>query len=113
MALLAFPDIAKFADDASDTPAPAPSPETLSLLQDPAFAPIVQLMRRSQRIKVAKELNSAILENGGQGTETKLSGLVRLMAWAEEKLEKSGVNLPEGEKDRGRRWADDILRSEL
>ena len=111
MALLAFPDLARFADDAStvDSTRPAPDPETMTLLQDPAFAPISQLMRRNQRVKVAKELNAAILESQGQGMETKLSGLVRLMAWGEEKLEKAGVTLPEGEKDKGRKWADAVL----
>lgn len=112
MALLAFPDLARFADDASMTDRPPPDPETLLLLQDPAFAPISQLMRRSQRVKVAKELNAAILESQGQGMETKLSGLVRLMAWGEDKLEKAGVTLPEGEKGRGRQWADAVLSHE-
>ena len=66
-------------------------------------------MRRSHRVKVAKELNAAMLEVQGQGTETKLNGLVRLMSWGEDSLEKFGVGLAGGEKDKGRRWANDVL----
>jgi len=114
MALLAFPDLARFADDSLPPPTTRPPPDaaTLELFQDPAFVPIMQLMRRSQRAKVAKELNAAILESQGQGMETKLNGLVRLMSWGEEKLEKAGVGLPAEEKDRGRQWADVVLNGE-
>ena len=97
MALLAFPDLSRFADDAASLPPtgrPAPAEGTLELLKDPVFTPIITLMRRSQRVKVAKELNAAILESQGQGMETRLGGLVRLMSWGEEKLEKGGVSLP-------------------
>ena len=107
MALLAFPDLAKYADDVN--PTQPTDQDTLSLFQDPAFAPIMQLMKRAQRVKVAKELNSAILESQGNGTETKLTGLVQLMAWGEEKLESSGVVLPAGERSRGRNWAGQVL----
>jgi hypothetical protein len=107
MALLAFPDLAKYADDINQIP---PSdPDTLSLFQDPAFAPIIQLMKRAQRVKVARELNSAILESQGSGTQTKLTGLVKLMSWGEQVMEKIGVGLPTGEKDKSRRWADQVL----
>lgn len=44
-------------------------------------------MRKEHRTTVAKELNAAILDSQGQGQETKLSGLVKLMAWTEEALE--------------------------
>jgi hypothetical protein len=107
MALLAFPDLAKYADDANSIQ--PTDQDTLSLFQDPAFAPIMQLMKRAQRVKVAKELNSAILESQGNGTETKLTGLVKLMSWGEEKLESSGVSLPIGDKTRGRNWAKQVL----
>jgi hypothetical protein len=107
MALLAFPDLAKYADDANSIQ--PTDQDTLSLFQDPAFAPIMQLMKRAQRVKVAKELNSAILESQGNGTETKLTGLVQLMAWGEEKLEVSGVALPAGDKTKGRDWAQQII----
>ncbi|RSH90404.1 hypothetical protein EHS25_001009 [Saitozyma podzolica] len=114
MALLAFPDLVRFADDASPPGThPPPDAATLTLLQDPAFGPISQLMRKSQRVKVAKELNAAILESQGQGMETKLSGLVRLMAWGEEKLEKAGVGLPASDKDKGRKWADAVFSGDV
>lgn len=92
MALLAFPDLA--VDDKSS---------------DPSFDPITQLMKRTQRIKVAKELNAAILESQGQGMEPKAAGLVRLMLWGEERLKKHGIGVND---DRGRQWADVVL-SEL
>lgn len=89
MALLAFPHLAR-----DDHPA------------DPAFTSITQLMKRTQRVKVAKELNAAILESQGQGMETKLGGLVRLMLWGEERLNKAGIGVND---DRGRQWADIVL----
>lgn len=89
MALLAFPNLAK--DDSSP---------------DPSFAAITGLMKRDQRSKVAKELNAAILESQGQGMETKLAMLVRLMTWGEERLNKHGVGVND---DRGRQWADLVL----
>lgn len=89
MALLAFPNLAK--DDPSS---------------DSSFDPITQLLKRTQRIKVAKELNAAILESQGQGMETKMAGLVRLMKWGEERLSKNGVGVND---DRGRQWADVVL----
>jgi hypothetical protein len=107
MALLAFPELAKYADDAH--PRMPVDKDTLTLFQDPSFAPIMNLMKKSQRVKIAKELNAAILESQGCGTDNKLSGLVRLMSWGEEKLEKSGLGLPATERDKGRKWADDIL----
>jgi hypothetical protein len=57
------------------------------------------LMRRSQRVRVAKELNAAILESQGQGMETRLGGLVRMMNWGEEVISKAGVTLPGDERE--------------
>ncbi|KAL7423585.1 hypothetical protein Q5752_001165 [Cryptotrichosporon argae] len=120
MALLAFPHIAAYADDtgALASVAAGPADAAAAATKDdtyanPVFAPIIALMRRSQRSKVARELNAAILEAQGQGMETKLSGLVRLMAWGEERLDKAGVGLPEAERDRGRKWAEAVLRDEV
>lgn len=107
MALLAFPDLAKFADTEGEAIFAS------EVFSDPAFAPISQLMKRSQRIKVAKELNAAILESQGLGVESKLGGLLRLMSWGEERLENVGVSLPLGEEGRGQLWASRILAHEL
>lgn len=107
MALLAFPDLAKFSDESADHSTIPPA--TLELFADPAFIPISQLMRRSQRVKVARELNMAILESQGLGMETKLGGLVRLMSWGEERLEKAGFAVPGAE----RAWADSVMKEEL
>jgi hypothetical protein len=116
MALLAFPDLTRFADDAPTMPPtpsrPPPTAETLELIKDPVFTPIIALMRRSQRVKVAKELNAAILESQGLVMETRLGALVKLMGWGEERLEKAGITLPGEERDKGRRWASAILNLE-
>jgi hypothetical protein len=107
MALLAFPDLAKFSNDPAQ-PSTLP-PATVELLSDPAFAPISRLMHRSQRLKVARELNAAILGSQGMGMETKLGGLVRLMSWGEDRLAKAGFKIPTSERD----WADNVLKEEL
>jgi hypothetical protein len=109
MALLAFPDLAKFSDDELDLTS-ATNPE---LFADPVFKPISKLMKRAQRIKVAKELNAAILESQGLGVESKLGGMVRLMSWGEERLESAGCALPQGEEGKGRLWASQVLAAEL
>jgi hypothetical protein len=110
MALLAFPDIARFADDQhahSSTSRPNPDHATMELLRDPVFEPIASLMKRSQRVKVAAELNAAILESQGLGGESKVKSLVRLMCWGEERLEAAGTGL--GGNERGRAWAQSVL----
>ncbi|TYJ53650.1 hypothetical protein B9479_005738 [Cryptococcus floricola] len=111
MALLAFPDLARYADDSSPSDKkPTLAPDTATLFEEAAFDPIKGLMKKAHRVQVARELNMAILENQGYGTDTKLSGLVRLMAWGEQKLvESSGVPVPEAEQNKGRAWADAVL----
>ncbi|WWC60679.1 uncharacterized protein I303_103255 [Kwoniella dejecticola CBS 10117] len=130
MALLAFPDLARFADDstpsASNDLATAdttmgmadiksavavPDLQTVELFQEPVFKPIISLMKRSHRIKISKELNSAILENQGHGKETKLNGLIKLMAFGEKHLIDHGLGLPVNERFKGRQWADKVLSS--
>ncbi|OCF75333.1 hypothetical protein I204_04188 [Kwoniella mangroviensis CBS 8886] len=116
MGLLAFPDLVRFADDAgtsinldgSEDIKPIPL-ETLQLFSDPSFSPLISLMKKSYRVEISKELNSAILENQGHGRETKLNGLVRLMAFGENKLVDAGLGLPVQEKEKGRNWAKKIL----
>ena len=113
MALLAFPDLARFADDAPTHSTlarrPPPEAETLDLLKDPAFEPMNALMKKSQRVKVAKELNSAILQSHGQGMEPKLGGLVRLLSWGQQRLKDVGIGVPWEEEDKGHMWADSVL----
>ncbi|GHJ85832.1 hypothetical protein NliqN6_2234 [Naganishia liquefaciens] len=100
MALLAFPELASFdrlrGDDADDdtfverlATASASAPPTAK--PPPAWSTLGSLMRKEHRTTVAKELNAAILDSQGQGQETKLSGLVKLMAWTEDALESKGV----------------------
>ncbi|WWD05379.1 hypothetical protein V865_003454 [Kwoniella europaea PYCC6329] len=116
MGLLAFPDLVKFADDTGtsinvdDSEDIKPIPlETLQLFSDPSFTPLISLMKKSYRVEISKELNSAILENQGHGRETKLNGLIRLMAFGENKLVDAGLGLPVQEKEKGRNWAKKIL----
>ena len=103
MALLAFPELASFdrlrGDDVEDDTfverlptASASAPPTAK--PPPAWSTLGSLMRKEHRTTVAKELNAAILDSQGQGQETKLSGLVKLMAWTEEALESKGLPIP-------------------
>ncbi|KAJ9095834.1 hypothetical protein QFC20_006543 [Naganishia adeliensis] len=96
MALLAFPELASFdrlrgsaADEDSyvETLPTASASAPATAKPPPAWSTLGSLMRKEHRTTVAKELNAAILDSQGQGQETKLSGLVKLMAWTEEALE--------------------------
>ncbi|KAJ9125095.1 hypothetical protein QFC22_000048 [Naganishia vaughanmartiniae] len=103
MALLAFPELASFdrlqgeSEDLNEYAEPlasavASAPPTAK--PPPAWSTLGSLMRKEHRTTVAKELNAAILESQGQGQETKLSGLVKLMSWTEEALENKGLPVP-------------------
>jgi len=107
MALLAFPEIAKYADDQSKVT----DPTIAELLKDPVFQPIIGLMKRNQRVKVARELNVAILESQGLGGESRVKGLIRLMCFSEDRLEILGIGMGSntGAGARGRGWIDTIL----
>jgi hypothetical protein len=96
MALLAFPELASFdrlrgdttdEDNFVETLPTASSSAPATAKPPPAWSTLGSLMRKEHRTTVAKELNAAILDSQGQGQETKLSGLVKLMAWTEESLE--------------------------
>ena len=99
MALLAFPELAALSsDEIEDDPQP-PTADGLvdpasAAAKQPAWASLGGLLRRDHRTKVARELNAAILESQGQGQETKLSGLVRLMCWGETQLRAKNVQVP-------------------
>jgi hypothetical protein len=92
MALLAFPELAALSSDEDEQDQPADGPDPLA--KQPAWASLGGLLRRDHRTKVARELNAAILESQGQGQETKLSGMVRLMCWGETQLRDKGVKVP-------------------
>ncbi|KAG6818015.1 hypothetical protein H0H87_009170 [Tephrocybe sp. NHM501043] len=51
-----------------------------------APASIAELMSPGQRMKMAGEVNGAILESLSQGKEVKLAGLLKLLGWGEELL---------------------------
>ncbi len=110
MALLAFPELAEI-DHLSEksgegaiatATATATTTTTTSTATkdgeppkpEPAWATLGTMMRKEHRIKVAKELNAAILESQGQGQETRLGGLVKLMSWGENQLHLRGVRVP-------------------
>lgn len=95
MALLAFPELAALSsDELEDEPQPAPDGSVDPAVKQPTWASLGGLLRRDHRTKVARELNAAILESQGQGQETKLSGMVRLMCWGETQLKQKGVQVP-------------------
>jgi hypothetical protein len=100
MALLAFPELAELEnskDAASASGVETFVPATGEVKPNtgrPSWAKLGGLLKKDHRTKVAKELNAAILESQGQGQETKLSGLVRLMCWGEGKLHSNGIVVP-------------------
>jgi len=74
------------------------SPEFLSELErtmallafdsSPAAPPeIAELLSPAQRMKIAGEVNAAILESLNQGKDVKLVGLLKLLCWGESMLE--------------------------
>ncbi len=96
MALLAFPELAAMGmgggedDDATGQLVAADGTSKA----DASWSSLGTLMRKEQRIKVAKELNAAVLDSQGQGQETRLGGLIRLMSWGEEQLRGRGITVP-------------------
>lgn len=48
--------------------------------------PITDLLSAGQRLKVAGEVNTAILESQNQGRDVKLVSLLRLLCWGERTL---------------------------
>lgn len=91
MALLAFPELAAMDHLAASSAAPGSNTSTTAAA---SWTTLGSLMRKEHRTKVAKELNAAILESQGQGQETKLSGLIRLMSWGEGHLQAKGLVVP-------------------
>lgn len=67
--------------------------KTVALLafEDASSCPIKDLLEFSQRQKTAGELNSAILASQGKEREPRLPGLLRLLTWAQQKLDEKAV----------------------
>lgn len=94
MALLAFPELAAMgASEDDDAPGDLVAADGASKAEA-SWASLGNLMRKEHRVKVAKELNAAILESQGQGQETRLGGLIRLMSWGEDQLRTRGIIVP-------------------
>lgn len=55
---------------------------------------IASLLDQSQRLKTATELNAAILTSQSHGKESKLPGLLKMLAWGEDLLEEKGAEFP-------------------
>lgn len=108
MALLAFPELAAIGSThASSTSTPVAvdaaagietidktTGEPVAASAQPAWATLGSLLKAEHRTQVAKMLNAAILDSQGQGQETRLSGLVKLMSWGEGKLKNKGIHVP-------------------
>lgn len=69
---------------------------TLALLafNDPVNSPYGDLLHTSQRQKVASEVNAAILFMENQETTPKLAGLLKLLLWEQQELDKKKVKFP-------------------
>ena len=75
MGLLTFPEVVRFADDTAPSssrprkiqPRPVFDADTLIRLQDPAFAPIMALMKRSQRVQSRQRVEWCYIGKSGSG----------------------------------------------
>lgn len=56
--------------------------------------PVKHLMESQQRQSIASETNQAILWHMNHRTEPKLSYLVKMLAWCQDKLEGRNVKFP-------------------
>lgn len=67
--------------------------KTVALLafEDVSTCPVKDLLDFSQRQKTAGELNSAILASEGKEREPRLPGLLKLLTWAQQKLDEKIV----------------------
>jgi glucose-induced degradation protein 8 len=64
---------------------------TLLAFEEPAAAPMGELLGPAQRQKTAGELNAAILSSQCQDKDPKLPGLLKLLAWAQGQLKDTVV----------------------
>jgi len=70
--------------------------KTMALLayEDPDSSPFGHLLNPSQRHMVASEVNAAILETQHQETMPKLAGVVKLLLWTQNELDRKHVKYP-------------------
>lgn len=70
--------------------------KTMALLayEDPTASPFSNLLTPSQRHMVASEVNAAILETQHQETMPKLAGVLKLLLWAQDELDRKHVKYP-------------------
>lgn len=70
--------------------------QSLSLLAftDASSSPFSELLQPSQKLKVVSELNAALLASQDQEATSKLGTLMKLVLWAQDQLEKKGVDFP-------------------
>jgi len=70
--------------------------KTMALLayQDPESSPFGHLLESSQRHMVASEVNAAILEAQHQETMPKLAGVLKLLLWTQNELDRKHVKYP-------------------
>lgn len=69
---------------------------SLALLayDDTSKSPFAYLLQHSQRLKIVSELNAAILSHHGKEEVSSLSVLMKLVHWAQNSLDKKGVEYP-------------------
>ena len=58
---------------------------------DPESSPFGDLLKPSQKHKVAGELNAAILESQNEQTTTKLHSIMKILLWAQDQLTQNKV----------------------
>lgn len=66
----------------------------LLAFEDPETSPFGDLLKLSQRHRVASELNAAILESQHQETLPKLAGIMKLVLWSQNELDKKHARYP-------------------
>lgn len=70
--------------------------QSLALLAfgDANSSPFSELLQPSQKLKVVSELNAALLASQDQEATSKLAMLTKLVLWAQNQLEKKGLEFP-------------------
>ncbi|XP_065661750.1 glucose-induced degradation protein 8 homolog [Hydra vulgaris] len=68
---------------------------TLLAYEDTGKCPYGELLSFSQRQKVASELNAVILDTNHQETLPKIAGILKLLLWSQNELDKKKVKYPQ------------------